>query len=165
MSSPPGDCLTQSLCNARAFTQTPGKRPGIEQRHVGTLSELGARRMPGIADVNEGRFGGVAQRPMGIMSESELLGIDDLIEQRRTSRPECLNLRLPGVQSGSAPRVEPIGAQRSEERSLWTSGMRCPADRQDTYHRTRSPIALFERCIVETGSIGPIQTRPQRSIR
>ncbi len=164
MAGAQGHRAVEPLRDGPIARQAKAKRPGIEQGHVGALPELRACRMPGVADVDERRFGGARQGAVRIAREDELFRRDDLVEQRRGLWPERADVRFPMVQPGVAPGVQPVGAQRPEESELASPAAARRADRQHADHPACRPIALLQRGPVEPRIVDPVQRRPERPI-
>ena len=142
----------------------PAASAQAEQRHIGTLPQLRASRMPSIADMDHCWFGRTWQRPVCIMRKGELVRIANLIEQRCGQRPQVADLGLPCVEPRASPVVKPVCAQRPEEGRLCLCATRWRSDREHPGHCAGAAVALFERRLVKPGILEPVEVGPERAI-
>ena len=115
------------------------ERLRVEERHVGALAELRARRVGAIADRGEPLGDRARQRVVAIARERQLPGLGDHGEERRRLRPEAVHVGLPGVEAGALPGGIVGEPQAPEEGGLLATPGAAAADRQHADHGARAP--------------------------
>ena len=143
------------------------QRHGVQQRHVGTLAQLRAGPVRGVADEGKAGLIGGGKAAVAVTGDGHVRGLGQMCQIGGDGGPELADLRLPACEIHRGPVVKVGLGQGPEHGGPGDILARQPPDGHDPRHARGLVIALgqlvgWQGTIGGPGDRGPDRAEGQR---